>query len=126
MPRMLGFIESRNLWCYDPFHHTVGGLEHDHIQARFAAGGRDFEADIPATDDDRAPPGREFGAQPIHIRDGSQVVHAGEFSSRERQQAGMSARGQQQRVVLDARCHRRFRRGAAGDRCSPRENPGAG
>ena len=55
MACMLGFIESRDLRRHHPFHHAVGGLEDDHLQARLAAGGRDFEADVPATDDDRAP-----------------------------------------------------------------------
>ena len=100
MARMLGFIESRDLWRHHPTHDAVGGLEDHHIQASLAAGGRDFEADVAATDDDRAPARAEFGAQPIHIRDGSQVVDSGEFGSGERQQAGMAARGQQQRVVL--------------------------
>ena len=45
-------------------------------------------------------PGAEFGAQPIHIRDGSQVMNPGKFSPGQWQQAGMAARGQQQRVVF--------------------------
>ena len=100
MARMLGFIESRDLWRHHPFHHAVGGLEDDHVQASLTASGRDFEADVATTDNDRAPARAEFGAQPIHIRDSSQVVHSGEFSSWEWQQTGMTARGQQQRVVL--------------------------
>ena len=46
-------------------------------------------------------PGRELGAQAVHVRDAAQVVHAGEFGARQRQQARMAARGQQQSVVFD-------------------------
>ena len=100
-------------------HHAVGGFEHGHLEAGLAAGGRDLEADVSAADDDRAPSGRELGAQPVHVGDAAQVVHAGELGTRQRQQARMTAGGQQQPVVFDARCRRRSRRGAARGRCAP-------
>ena len=102
-PGMLSLVERGDGRADHPIHHAVRGLEHGHVEPSFAAGGGHFEADIATADDDHPPSGREFGAQPVHVRDAAQVVHAGQFRAGQWQQARMTARGQQQPVVFDGR-----------------------
>ena len=101
MPGVLGLIERGYGGADHAIHHAVRRLEHGHVESRFPTGGGHFEADITPADDDRAPSGRQLRAQPVHVRHASQVVHAGEFGAGQRQQARMTARGQQQPVVFD-------------------------
>jgi len=99
--RMLALIELRDDRGHHPVHHPIRGFEDGDLEPRLAAGGRDFEADVSATDDHGAPSRRELAPQSIHVGDPAQVMDAGEFRSRQRQAARVTADGQQQPVVLD-------------------------
>jgi hypothetical protein len=101
VPGVLSFIERGYGGADHTIHHAVRRFEHGHVEPRFPTGGGHFEADITPADDDHAPSGRQLGAQTVHVRHASQVVHAGEFGAGQRQQARMAARGQQQPVVFD-------------------------
>jgi hypothetical protein len=100
---VFGLVELRQHRRDHAAHDTVGGFQHGDVNPGLAAGGGDFQSDVPAADDDGATTGMHLPPQPVDVRRGPEVVDAGQLGAGHRQQLRLAAGGQQQLLVLEVR-----------------------
>ena len=96
-------VERRNQRRDDARHQAVGRFQHRHRLALLARGGRDFEADETAADDDHALRRLQRGGDGLRIRQRTQAEDAIEVGTNQRQGAQARAGAQRQAVVGQGR-----------------------
>ena len=96
---MLARIEVGQHRRHGAGHQPVHRLEHRHVQPALGADRRHFQPDIAAANNGDALAGLEHGLQPVHVRDGLEIMHTGQIGAGTAQLAHPRAGRQQQLFI---------------------------
>src|SRR3984885_10063445 len=97
--RMFRLHERGHLRAGHAIHGAIGHLEYGDLQAKLAAGRRDFKSDVAAADDHNPPAGCKLGANGLDVAQCAQEIHTGKLRARCRQRPGPAAGCEEQLIV---------------------------